>query len=114
MKHAVREMKLAGLHKKNSNYDGDIYKCVLDLVKAHAEHDHSGGSHDLTLSVFNRVINFQNLSPLTNNPKEWMNVGEKMWQSTRCSDAFSEDSGQTWYSVDDKKRKTHKSVDFGE
>jgi hypothetical protein len=105
-------MKLVGLHKKDSSYDGDIYKCVLDLIKTHTKYGHSGGSHSLTLSVFNKVVNFENLSPLTNNLKEWMYVSEKVWQSTRCSSAFSEDCGRTWYSVNDKNRKIHKSKEF--
>jgi hypothetical protein len=98
-------MKLAGLYDKDADYDGMIPEAVLALVKAHSEQGHSGGSHGITLAIFNKVINYQTLSPLTSNPDEWMHVGKdhrgECYQSMRHPACFSYDQGKTWYDLDD-------------
>lgn len=111
--HAKSELEKAGLFDKDSDYAGMIGKAVMKLVEAHSEEGHSGGSHYLVLQAFNRVINFKTLSPLTADPKEWVEIerdklgeGEgKLWQSTRQSSCFSRDRGNTWYDIDDPKSK---------
>lgn len=107
VKHAEREMKLAGLYTEDSDYAGEIPNAVLKLVKAHSSEEHSGGSHGLTLEIFNKVINFQNLTPLTDNPSEWKQCGsggQPMWQNSRNSAAFSKDAGRTHYLLSDSKK----------
>lgn len=95
IEHAKREMELAGV-------DEDIYgdmtsKAVLELIEVFSNQGHSGMSASLVLSIFNQVVNFKNLTPLTNDPNEWALVGENTWQNSRNSEAFSEDAGQTYY-----------------
>jgi hypothetical protein len=109
LKHAEYELKKAGWFNKGSDYDGMIGKAVMRLMKVHAKEGHSGGSHALVLQVFNTVANFKTLSPLTADPKEWMEIGstklngEKVWQSTRQHSCFSNNGGKTWYDIDDPK-----------
>lgn len=102
--HAEREMRLAGLYEKGADYDGMIPEAVMALVKAHAAQGHSGMSHALTLSIFNRVVNFKTLAPITSSPEEWTDVSDAMgrpcWQSKRQSSVFSEDGGKTWHDID--------------
>ena len=102
--HAEREMKLAGLYNSDSDYGAMIPEAVMALVKAHSEQGHSGGSHWMTLEIFNKVINFKALTPVSNDPEEWIDRGEGMFQSIRQSDLFSHDGLKTCYCVDDKKR----------
>lgn len=105
--HAESEMRRAGLYDKDADYGGMIPEAVMELVKAHAKQGHSGGSHWVTLEVFNKVINFKTLSPITSDPSEWMLVSDahKVWQSTREPATFSEDGGKTWYNLDDPEKK---------
>lgn len=117
IKHAEKEMRLAGLYDEDADYKGMIPKAVMKLVEAHASNGHSGGSHTITLAIFNRVINFKTLSPVTNDPDEWNDVsglgsvsGPKMWQNRRDPSTFSDDGGKTHYSVDDKERKVQTSA----
>jgi hypothetical protein len=113
IKHAEQEMKAAGLYDKDADYEGAIPEAVMKLVRAHIEERHSGASHALTLEIFNRVINFKTLTPLTNSPDEWIEVGEKTWQNTRQSSCFSEDGGKTYhdiYAKDPKAKVTSKVV----
>lgn len=106
--HAEAEMRRAGLYDKGSDYDGMIPEAVMKLVRVHAAEGHSGASHWLTLQVFNKVINFKLLTPLTDNPEEWTQLGpdmmpEQTWQSRRQPSIFSRDAGKTWYDIDEKK-----------
>lgn len=110
MKHAEREMRLAGLYDADADYGGLIPEAVMALVKAHSEQGHSGGSHALTLQIFNRVANFKTLTPIGPDPQEWNRLPENIsgpeptWQNNRQSSVFSLDGGKTWYDIDTKKR----------
>lgn len=91
--HARRELELLGTKKE----DPEMVECLLKAVEAFAEYGHSGGSASWAIPVLNDLLQFKNLSPLTDNPMEWMQVGTDMWQSTRRADAFSPDKGKTYY-----------------
>jgi hypothetical protein len=99
--HAIREMERAGV-------DDDIYgdmtsKAVLELIDTFTNQGHSGMSASLVLSIFNRLVVFGNLSPLTNDPEEWYHHEEKNWQSKRNSEAFSNDEGRTYWLLSESK-----------
>jgi hypothetical protein len=119
VKHAEREMKLAGLYDKDSDYGGMIAEAVMRLVKIHASEGHSGCSHSLALEVFNRVANFKTLTPITSDPADWMHVGDDpdgtpVYQSNRSPGFFSVDGGKTWYDLDDKEKKNWPKNRMGE
>ena len=97
---AESEMKRAGLYDADADYGGMVPAAVMALVDAHSAQGHSGMSHGLVLSIFNLVINFKPLTPLTSDPAEWNEVGDGMWQSRRSPSVFSKDGGQTWYDLD--------------
>jgi hypothetical protein len=98
LEHAERELKASGA---GEDYDGMIGKSVLQLIDTFAKQGHSGYSAMITLSVFDELARFKPLGPLTDNPDEWMEVDEKLWQSRRRPDAFSSDGGKTYYLLDD-------------
>lgn len=103
--HAKQELEKAGLFDKDSDYEGMIGDAVLDLVKLFGEQGHSGFSAMMTLEVFDKVARFQNLTPITDDPDEWMDVSEEsgtiMYQNRRKSTLFSTDGGKTYYDLDD-------------
>lgn len=109
--HAKKELELAGLLDKNSDYDGMIGEAVLELVKAFAKQGHSGFSANYTLEVFDKVARFKPLTPIGKSKDEWMHIqglltetgNEELWQNTRRSTTFSRDGGKTWYDIDDPK-----------
>jgi len=105
VKHAKRELELAGLFDKDSDYGGMLGKSIMQLVRVFAKQGHSGFSAGRTLSIFNKVASFRNLMPITPDPKYWMEVGDSMWQNTRSSSLFSKDGGKTWYDIDAPKKK---------
>ena len=116
VKHAEYEMRKAGLYDGDADYAGMIPEAVMALVKAHSEQGHSGGSHYLVLEIFNKVVNYKTLTPISSDPDEWCKHdyqagGHSCWQNTRQSSCFSQDGGQTWYDIDDPDKKNWPNQD---
>jgi hypothetical protein len=120
--HAQRELKLAGMFDKEvegseatGNWNILCADAVVELMKVFAGQGHSGFSADMTRTLFGKLSNFETLTDLTDDPDEWNEVtdmcadGKPLWQSRRNPAAFSNDNGKSYYSVDDKKRKTQKT-----
>lgn len=106
--HAEKELKLVGLDKKDSDYGGLLYKAVLDLIKLFAKQGHSGYSAGMVRQLFNKLANFETLSPISDRKEDWENVSisrdnnKPLWQNKRDPRYFSEDGGKTWWNVDKK------------
>jgi hypothetical protein len=104
--HAERELKLAGLFDKDSDYEGMLGEAVLELMEVFAKQGHSGFSAMLAMDLFGRLAKFEALTELTDNPEEWNDIseyqdGEPGWQSVRSPSCFSKDGGKTYYNLDD-------------
>jgi hypothetical protein len=105
--HARKELELAGLFDKNSDYDGMIGEAVMDLVDAFCKAGHSGFSAQWAKQVFCDLAEWKNLTPLTNDPEEWQDVreycadSEEMYQNRRNPSCFSKDGGKTYYSLEE-------------
>jgi hypothetical protein len=100
VKHAQTELQLLG-------EDPETIAGMLKVIQAFADMGHSGGSASICIPMLNELLHFRNLTPLTNDPREWMDVAdytpdvEGVWQSRRRPDAFSNDGGLTHYLLDD-------------
>ena len=99
--HARRELELIG-------EEPETIEGYLKVVQAFADMGHSGGSASIAVPVITELLQFKNLRPLTDDPKEWFfheaaTVGneEGFWQNIRNSAAFSHDGGKTYYLVSD-------------
>ena len=103
--HAERELKLAGLFGKDSDYEGMLGDAALELIDIFASQRHSGASANLTIRLFKKLAQYENLTPLTSDPTEWGDVsatmGRPMWQNRRNPSYFSDDGGKTSYTVKD-------------
>lgn len=95
--HARRELTALG-------EDQETIAGYLKVMQAYSEMGHSGGSHSVAVSVIYELLQFNNLTPLTNNPEEWFYHGEDVWgseggvwQNIRNGEAFSHDGGKTYY-----------------
>lgn len=110
--HAKRELELIG--EEDETIEG-----YLKVIRAFADMEHSGCSASIAIPVINELLQFRNLSPLTNDPKDWMQVemgDDPCWQSRRRSEAFSHDGGNTYYLLSEggssrHRAPMHKSVD---
>lgn len=94
--HARRELELLG-------EEPETIEWYVKVVKEYASFGHSGGSHMAILPVLTKLLNFEPLTPLTNDPKEWYHHAPAVWdgkngvwQNMRDGRAFSEDGGETY------------------
>lgn len=105
VQHAEAEMRRAGLYDDDADYGpGEIPEAVMALVRPFADSGHSGYSSGMVTAIVSKLLRFETLTPLTARADEWMNVSEQsgyeLWQSRRNPTVFSEDGGQTWYSIE--------------
>ena len=88
--------------------DKKSVQLYLDAVSAISDVMDTGDSFIDIVNNLTKVVYFQNISPLTDSPDEWMNVGAmigkqlSMWQSTRNPEAFSTDGGKTYYLLSER------------
>lgn len=102
LEHARRELQLAGLFDSSSDYGGMLGTSIMALIEKFSDEGHSGYSAAQTIRIFARLADFKNLTPLTRDPGEWMEVeAGATWQSTRNSEAFSRDGGASYYLADE-------------
>lgn len=88
--HARRELELI-------DEDPWLTDGILKVVQDFADMGHSGTSASHTIGVLYQLLQFKNLSPLTDDPSEWNHVHGDVWQSSRNAEAFSNDEGKTYY-----------------
>ena len=107
--HARLELSLVG-------EEPEIIDWYVKVAETFAEFGHSGASAEYTLRVLEQLLRFKNLTPLTDDPAEWLDVTSytenktPMWQSLRNSAAFSSNGGKTYSLVHEEEYIEHKTV----
>lgn len=106
VEHARTELNLLG--------EDPVYSATLvAAVAAFASFGHSGGSAMTAIQQLHALLQWENLTPLTNDPDEWVDRSEisnaPLWQSNRNSKAMSHDGGRTYTLVDAEPRIVHTS-----
>ncbi|MFE9491474.1 hypothetical protein ACFYNF_34395 [Streptomyces sp. NPDC006641] len=93
--HARRELRLLG-------EDPDTIRGLCNVVQAFADMGHSGSSAHFATQYLERLLRYQPLTELTDDPSEWIDrhaegmTPTPLWQSRRNSEAFSTDGGKTY------------------
>jgi hypothetical protein len=87
--HARRELRLVG-------EDKDVIDGLCRVVQAFDDMGHSGTSAQYATLYLDKLLRFQPLSELTDNPHEWIQHAEDVWQSGRNPEVFSTDGGKTY------------------
>lgn len=102
--HARRELELIG-------EDEDTIQKYLKVIDAFTDMGHSGGSASVAIPVIHALLQQKNLSPLTDDPNEWINHAPPMWdgehgvwQNSRDGEAFSTDGGKTYTLLSERTR----------
>ena len=89
-----KELILAGLFDKDSDYEGMLGEAVQELLDVFHKQGHSGFSAQRTAYLFYTLIKDGILTPLTGNDDEWSDISfadpnDKMtYQNNRKSDVF--------------------------
>jgi hypothetical protein len=96
VRHGFREIRLAGID------DLQEVGGYITILQTFAEMGHSGGSAPHFIDTLVKLLNQENLTPLTNDPAEWKLIPEdqagepNFYQNTRHYQAFSRDGGKTY------------------
>ena len=105
--HVRHELELVG-------EEPEIVDWYVKVAETFSEFGHSGASAEYTLRVLEQVLRYKNLTPLTDDPAEWMDVSEytegPMWQNIRNSGAFSQNGGKTYTLVGEEEYIEHKTI----
>lgn len=94
--HARHELELLG--EDPATIDG-----YLRMIEIFSSMGHSGGSASVFIPTLTRLLQYRNLTPITDNPDEWYYHGigmwppDGIWQNRRNSEAFSTDGGKHYY-----------------
>lgn len=104
--HAKRELAILGYTGEEPAGDPNrwMHDHIMKMVETFADECHSGSSASYAIHVLDKVLQFQNVTPLTDDPQDWCEVGPEVWQCRRRSDAFSDDGGKTYYLLDECRR----------
>jgi len=112
--HALSELRYAGFYDKDADYGGMIPQAVLEIMEVFCKQGHSGGSASIVIAILEKILRWENLTPISDSKEEWMSLQEEgpltgwykdmdpCWQSRRNPSLFSKDGGKTYYNVDDK------------
>lgn len=83
------------------NEDPIIAEGLLKVIQAFSELKLEAETTHEALTTLNALLEFQHLSPLTDDPEEWYlhdyEDPDKVWQNKRNGEAFSHDGGKTYY-----------------
>lgn len=97
VEHATRELALL-------DNDERFNQCIIKAVESFMSYGHSGGSVGYGIHILTDLLYAKNLSPLTDDPDEWMEITEDTWQSRRRADAFSYDGGKSYHVLGEKNK----------
>jgi len=110
---AENEMRLAGLYAGDADYGCMIPEGIMAMLEEWHKQGHSGGSAMITREILNKLLNWENLTPLTGNPEEWEDVSdlggggfEYSYQSKRNPSCFTKDF-KMYINVNDKEEKEY-------
>jgi len=108
--HARRELELLGQTAEDPAYA----QSIIAAIAAFASYGHSGGSAEIAIQQLNDLLNRRPLTPITSDPEDWIDrsieSGYPFWQNNRDSTAFSEDGGQTWWTLEERGLAKEKSA----
>lgn len=97
IKHAEKELKLAGLFDEDSDYGGMLGEATMDLIKLFSDQGHSGNSAAIVSNLFNKLSRFETIVPLTLEDGEWNDTGDN-YQNKRNSAVFKDGKyGRPYY-----------------
>ena len=103
--HAKKELELAGLFDKDSDYNGMLGNALMELIKVFSDQGHSGMSASIVRSLFNKISDFKPIIPLTFKDDEWCDTGD-MYQNKRNGAVFKKTKDDKPYYIDAFYKKT--------
>jgi hypothetical protein len=88
-KHAIGELSLI-------KEDPKIILWYVSVIEAFNIMQLPQEAADHCVATLTQLLRYGNLAPLTDEPREWVQIGDDLWQSIRNRDAFSNNGGKTY------------------
>lgn len=102
IKHAKEEFRAAGWMDENGKFNDEMQELVcnhlLELLEVFSAAGHSGFSGNYALGLFNKLVDFKPIAPITGADWEWVDVGRDgdnggvLYQNRRCSSVFKNET----------------------
>lgn len=101
--YAIDELTRIGMYGSGDEMNDAMCEHILKMVNVFAEEGHSGFSAEYAISILQKLLRFEPLSPLTGEDDEWDEVGEEYGNSTyqnkRLSRVFKEGKDGQAYNI---------------
>lgn len=86
--YAIDELTRIGMYGSGDEMNDAMCEHILKMVNVFAEEGHSGFSAEYAISILQKLLRFEPLSPLTGEDDEWNEVGDGHYQNKRLSRVF--------------------------
>jgi len=106
-KHAIGELSLI-------KEDTKIILWYVSVIEAFNIMQLEPDASDHCVATLTQLLRYGNLAPLTDEPKEWIQIGDELWQSIRNRDAFSNNGGTTYKLYSENNAVEHQTMKMGE
>jgi hypothetical protein len=105
-KHAIGELSLI-------KEDPKIILWYVSVIEAFNIMQLPPEASDHCVATLTQLLRYGNLAPLTDEPKEWIQIGDELWQSIRNRDAFSNNGGNTYKLYSENNAVEHQTMRMG-
>ncbi|MCL4419547.1 hypothetical protein M1146_05620 [Patescibacteria group bacterium] len=100
--YAIDELTRIGMYGSGDEMNDAMCEHILKMVNVFAEEGHSGFSANYAISILQKLLRFEPLSPLTGEDDEWNEVGDGHYQNKRFSRVFKEGKDGQAYDMQGK------------
>jgi len=97
--YAISELTRIGMYGSDDEINNAMCKHILKMVDVFDEEGHSGFSAEYAVSILQKLLRFEPLSPLTGEDNEWNEVGPDVYQNKRLSRVFKEGKDGQAYDI---------------
>ena len=105
-KHAIGELSLI-------KEDTKIILWYVSVIEAFNIMQLEPEASDHCVATLTQLLRYGNLAPLTDEPREWVQIGDELWQSIRNRDAFSNNGGTTYKLYSENNDVEHETMKMG-
>jgi hypothetical protein len=105
-KHAIGELSLI-------KEDAKIILWYVSVIEAFNIMQLPPEASEHCVGTLTQLLRYGNLAPLTDEPREWIQIGDNLWQSIRNRDAFSNNGGTTYKLYSQNNDVEHETMKMG-
>ena len=96
--YAIDELTRIGMYGSGDEMNDAMCDHILKMVDVFAEEGHSGFSAEYAISILQKLLRWEPLSPLTGEDDEW-NEKDGFFQNKRCSRVFKDGKNGQAYDI---------------